>query len=105
MQHTNSALTGHGNGHAGFSHRVHRCGQKWRVRADAPRKSRHGVGLGGNNVRMGRQEHHIVVGQAYEIEGIVLHPVAPRTALRRLGTTASRRNTMVPVHTPCQKPA
>ena len=51
------------------------------------------------------QEHHLVVGQAYEIEGIVLHPVAPRSALRRLGTTASRRRTMVPVHTMCQKRA
>ena len=53
---------GHGHGHAGLGHRVHGGGDERDMQGDLARQPGSGVGLGGEDGGVGRQEQHVVEG-------------------------------------------
>ena len=64
VQHADAAVTGHGDGHVGLGDGVHRGGDRRDLHRDVAGEMRGGVHLGRNDVRLVRQQQHIVIGEA-----------------------------------------
>ncbi len=59
-----AAQLGHGDGHARFGDGVHGRRHQRDAQADAPGKRGGGVGLGGEDLRIARDQQHVIEGQA-----------------------------------------
>ena len=64
VQHADAAVTGHGDGHVGFGDGVHRGGDRRDLHRDVACEMGGGVHFGRNDVRLVRQQQHIVIGEA-----------------------------------------
>jgi hypothetical protein len=70
VQHAQAALAGHRDGHPALGHGVHRRRQQRDPDLDVAGQPARGVGLGGDDVGLPRQEEHVVVGEAEHGEGL-----------------------------------
>ena len=64
VQHADAAVTGHGDGHVGLGDGVHRGGDRRDLHRDVAGEMGGGVHFGRNDVRLVRQQQHIVIGEA-----------------------------------------
>ena len=64
VQHADTTLASHGNGHAGLGHGIHGGRGKRDAEADIAGKLRAGIDLGRHDIGFGGQQEHIVKGQA-----------------------------------------
>ena len=64
VQHADAAVASHGDGHVGFGDGVHRGGDRRDLHRDVACEMGGGVHFGRNDVRLVRQQQHIVIGEA-----------------------------------------
>ena len=64
VQHADTAVAGHGDGHLGFGDGIHRRGDRRNLHGDLTGQMGGGVDFGGNHVRLVRQQQHIVIREA-----------------------------------------
>ena len=64
VQHADAAVTGHGDGHLGLGHSVHGSGEDRGLHHDLAGQMSAGVHFGRNDIRLVRQQQHIIIGKA-----------------------------------------
>ena len=72
VQDANSTLTRHGDGHPFLGHRVHGRGQQRSPQSNVLRELRGSICFARNHISVSGKQHHVVVGQPYETEGIFI---------------------------------
>ena len=81
VQHADAAITSHGNGHVGLGDGVHCGGDRRDLHRDVAGQMGGGVHFGRNDIRLVRQQQHIVIGEAklcenrrkWSVRGICIH--------------------------------
>ena len=81
VQHADAAITSHGNGHVGLGDGVHCGGDRRDLHRDVAGQMGGGVHFGRNDIRLVRQQQHIVIGEAKlcenrrkrSVRGICIH--------------------------------
>ncbi len=81
VQHADAAVTGHGDRHVGFGDGVHCGGDRRDLHRDVAGEVSGGVHLGRDDIRLVRQQQHIVIGEAqlcenrwkWSVRGFCIH--------------------------------
>src|SRR5690606_32278820 len=80
VEHSEASVAGHGDRHPALGNGVH-CGRdEGRVHPDSLGKSRGSLGFTGDDVGVPWEQHHVVVGEADEVEWIWLVQWVPLIA-------------------------
>ncbi len=64
VQHTDTTVTSHGDGHLGLGHGIHGSGEDRGLHHDLASQMSAGVHFGGNDIRLVRQQQHIIISKA-----------------------------------------
>ncbi len=81
VQHADAAVTSHGNGHVGLGDGIHGGGNGRNLHRDVTGQMSGGVHLGRNDIRLVRQQQHIIISEAklsenrwkWSVRGICIH--------------------------------
>ena len=64
VQHADTTVTSHGDGHLGLGHGIHGSGEDRGLHHDLASQMSAGVHFGGNDIRLVRQQQHIIISKA-----------------------------------------